>query len=121
MWSAQIILQLVALFYGARRKLWIHFPAAFSYLAFCGVRSPVLKWIAISASTNALYSCVFWRASICEDVLLIFVLSELARPLFAPWSIIPVDPRRWFYWSVGLLSAISVALLFCSKSGLRTL
>jgi hypothetical protein len=121
LWCAQIFLQLAAVFCGLHRRLYLSFPAVFSYVAFCGARSLVLRSVAFSANTNALYFVVFWGASVLEDVLLVFVISELARPLFAPWSIIPTDPRRWFHCGLGLLIGFSAILPLWSRSSLSTL
>jgi hypothetical protein len=120
LWTLQIILQLIAVFCSVRAKLYLEFPAAFSYVAFCGARSLVLRLIASVATSNALYFVAFWSGSVCEYIFLIFVVRELARPLFAPWSIIPIDPKRWFHCCVGLLIGISAILPLWSNHSFRS-
>lgn len=118
LWSLVIALECVAFSIGIARRAHKSYPVFFTYLGYCVLRSLILRSIVAFGRTSDYYFYAYWIGAVIEDVLLLGVTIEIARPLFFPLWIIPREPRRLFYGSLALLCCVSVIITFTSKSGL---
>lgn len=113
LWWIVIAAECVAFFAAVARKLYADYPIFVLYVGFCAFRSIALRAI---VNNDVLFFYAFWIGAVMEAGILAFLLWELARFLFAPWWIIPQEPKRWFYWANGGVLALSLLLPY-SKLG----
>jgi hypothetical protein len=115
LWWAEIALQILVVLLGLRSKTcrrWSSFLFYVGYLA---------GWNLLSRAAMHSYSAyfyVYWIGSFFEQLILVAVILDLAKPLFSPWWIVPVEVSKIFHWTLGILLAIALLLPLVSYSTL---
>lgn len=113
LWWLLIAIECLALCTALARKVHEQYPLFVIYVAFACVRSFTLRAL---LNNDVGYFYVWWITAVFGDILLVGVMVELGRLLFAPYWIIPLEPKRAFHFCLSSLLGVSILLPLVLRS-----
>jgi hypothetical protein len=110
LWWLNIALECATICAVSYKKLYCKYGTFVLYVSTRTARSLLLRSLVALHCGFATYFYSYWLSSLVEDVMLLAVLFELGRFVFAPWWIVPAEPKRWFVSALIGLVVLSLIL-----------